>query len=165
MSFRVGFGYDVHKFDKNRELVLGGVNIEYEFGLLGHSDADCLTHAVCDALLGALGFGDIGELFPDTDPKYKNIKSLFFLSRIRELIDEAGFSIESIDATVVLQKPKIKPFKKMMASNIANALKIDTALVNIKATTTEFLGFEGRGEGVSAYAVALLKEADDVGLW
>ncbi len=165
MSFRVGFGYDVHKFDKNRELVLGGVNIEYEFGLLGHSDADCLTHAVCDALLGALGFGDIGELFPDTDPKYKNIKSLFFLSRIRELIDEAGFSIESIDATVVLQKPKIKPFKKMMASNIANALKIDAALVNIKATTTEFLGFEGRGEGVSAYAVALLKEADDVGLW
>jgi len=165
VSFRVGFGYDVHRFEKDRDLILGGVSIDYEFGLLGHSDADCLTHAVCDALLGALGFGDIGELFPDTDPKFKNIKSLFFLSRIKELIDEAGFSIESIDATLVLQEPKIKPYKRMMASNIANALRIEPALVNIKATTTEFLGFEGRGEGVSAYAVALLKEVGDVGLW
>ncbi len=165
MSFRVGFGYDVHRFVVGRPLILGGVNIEYEFGLLGHSDADCLTHAICDALVGALGFGDIGELFPDTDPKYENVKSLFFLKRIRELIDEAGFEIENIDATIVMQKPKIKEYKKVMEANIANALGVRPELVNVKATTTEFLGFEGRGEGVSAYAVVMLKEADDGGLW
>ncbi len=165
MPFRIGFGYDVHKFEKGRKLVLGGVNIDYEYGLLGYSDADCLTHAICDALLGALGFGDIGELFPDTDPQYKDIKSLFFLNRIRDLIDEAGFEIENIDATVVMQKPKIQRYKKAMVSNIASALKITQKIVNIKATTTEFLGFEGRGEGISAYAIAMLKEANNGGLW
>lgn len=165
MPFRIGFGYDVHKFEKGRKLVLGGVNIDYEYGLLGYSDADCLTHAICDALLGALGFGDIGDLFPDTDPQYKDIKSLFFLNRIRDLIDEAGFEIENIDATVVMQKPKIQRYKRAMVSNIANALKITQKIVNIKATTTEFLGFEGRGEGISAYAIAMLKEANNGGLW
>jgi len=165
VPFRIGFGYDVHKFEKGRKLVLGGVNIDYEYGLLGYSDADCLTHAICDALLGALGFGDIGDLFPDTDPQYKDIKSLFFLNRIRDLIDEAGFEIENIDATVVMQKPKIQRYKRAMVSNIANALKITQKIVNIKATTTEFLGFEGRGEGISAYAIAMLKEANNGGLW
>ena len=161
MSFRVGFGYDVHRFGKGRDLILGGVNIDYELGLIGHSDADCLTHAICDALIGALGFGDIGELFPDTDPKYKDIRSLFFLQRIRDLIDEAGFEIENIDATVVLQRPKLKPYKKAMEKNIAKALRIDPEIVNIKASTTEFLGFEGKGEGVSAYAVAMLRESHE----
>ena len=165
MSFRIGFGYDVHRFDRDRKLVLGGVNIDYEYGLLGHSDADCLTHAICDALIGALGYGDIGELFPDTDPRYKDMKSLFFLSRIRELIDEAGFVIKNIDATVVMQEPKIGPYKKTMEKNIANALKINPKVVNVKATTTEFLGFEGRKEGISAYAVAMLEEASYGGVW
>ncbi|WP_025209807.1 2-C-methyl-D-erythritol 2,4-cyclodiphosphate synthase [Hippea sp. KM1] len=157
MSFRVGFGFDVHRLIKGRPLILGGVNIEYDYGLLGHSDADCLTHAICDALIGALGIGDIGEMFPDSDPKYKDIKSLFFLQRIREIIDEAGFEVGNIDATIVMQKPKLKPYKEAMASNIAKALRIDKGIVNIKATTTELLGFEGRGEGVSAYAVAMLR--------
>ncbi|AEA33740.1 2-C-methyl-D-erythritol 2,4-cyclodiphosphate synthase [Hippea maritima] len=157
MSFRIGFGFDVHRLVKGRPLILGGVNIEYDYGLLGHSDADCLTHAICDALIGALGAGDIGELFPDNDPQYKDIKSLFFLQRIREIIDEAGFEIGNIDATVVMQRPKLKQYKKAMTSNIAKALKIDESLINIKATTTELLGFEGRGEGVSSYAVAMLR--------
>ncbi len=156
MSFRVGFGYDVHRFSEGYPLILGGVSIDYEYGLIGHSDADCLVHAICDALIGALGMGDIGELFPDSDPKYKGIKSLFFLKRIREVIEEAGFCVENIDATVVLQKPKIAPYKKAMEKNIANALEIDSNRVNVKATTTELLGFEGRGEGISAYAVVLL---------
>ncbi len=165
MSFRIGFGYDVHRFGKNRKLILGGVSINYEYGLLGHSDADCLTHAICDALIGALGYGDIGELFPDTDPKYKDIKSLFFLSRIKELINEAGFEVINIDATVVMQEPKIAPYKKAMEKNIANALKINPEKINIKASTTEFLGFEGRKEGVSAYAVAMLEEANYGRIW
>ncbi|WP_035588367.1 2-C-methyl-D-erythritol 2,4-cyclodiphosphate synthase [Hippea jasoniae] len=158
MSFRVGFGYDVHRFSEGYPLILGGVCIDYEYGLIGHSDADCLVHAICDALIGALGMGDIGELFPDSDPKYKGIKSLFFLKRIKEAIEEAGFFVENIDATVVLQKPKISPYKKAMEKNIANALEIDSNRVNVKATTTELLGFEGRGEGVSAYAVVLLED-------
>ncbi len=165
MSFRVGFGYDVHRFEKGRRLILGGVNINYKYGLLGHSDADCLTHAICDALIGALGYGDIGELFPDADPKYKDIKSLFFLNRIKELINEAGFEIINIDATVVMQEPKISPYKKAMEKNIANALKINSEKINIKASTTELLGFEGRKEGVSAYAVAMLEEGGYGRIW
>ncbi len=165
MSFRIGFGYDVHRFEEGRKLTLGGVNINYKYGLLGHSDADCLTHAICDALIGALGYGDIGELFPDTDPKYKDIKSLFFLSRIKELINEAGFEIINIDATVVMQEPKISPYKKAMEKNIANALKINSEKINIKASTTEFLGFEGRKEGISAYAVVMLEEAGYGRVW
>ncbi len=165
MSFRIGFGYDVHRLEKGRKLILGGVDINYKYGLLGHSDADCLTHAICDALIGALGYGDIGELFPDTDSKYKDMKSLFFLSRIKELINEAGFEVINIDATVVMQEPKISPYKRAMEKNIANALKINTEKINIKASTTEFLGFEGKKEGVSAYAVAMLEEAGYGRIW
>ncbi len=158
MSVRVGFGFDVHRMVKDRKLVLGGVNIDYEYGLLGHSDADCLVHAVCDALLGALGIGDIGDMFPDSDPEYKDVKSLFFLKRIKDILKESGFSILNIDTTLVMEKPKISPYKDAMRANIANALEIDAKIVNIKATTTEGLGFEGRKEGVSAYAVATLIE-------
>ncbi len=158
MSFRVGFGFDVHRLVKGRELVLGGVNIDYEYGLLGHSDADCLVHAVCDALLGALGIGDIGDLFPDSDMQYKDVKSLFFLRRIKDILKEAGFRILNIDTTLVMQKPKIAQYKDAMRTNIANALEINNNIVNIKATTTEGMGFEGRGEGVSAYAVCTLIE-------
>jgi 2-C-methyl-D-erythritol 2,4-cyclodiphosphate synthase len=158
MSFRVGFGFDVHKMVKDRKLILGGVNIDYEYGLLGHSDADCLVHAICDALLGALGVGDIGEMFPDSDPQYKDVKSLFFLKRIKDIIKEAGFRILNIDTTIVMQKPKVTVYKPAMKSNIANALEINPDIVNIKATTTEGMGFEGAGEGVSAYAVVTLTE-------
>lgn len=158
MSFRVGFGFDVHRMVKERELVLGGVKIDYEYGLLGHSDADCLVHAICDALLGALGIGDIGEMFPDSDSCYKDMRSLFFLRRIKDIIKESGFRILNIDSTLVMQKPKISPYKKAMRENIANTLGISLDIVNIKATTTEGLGYEGRKEGVSAYAVATLIE-------
>ncbi len=158
MSFRVGFGFDVHRLVKDRALVLGGVSIDYEYGLLGHSDADCLVHAVCDALLGALGIGDIGEMFPDSDARYKDIKSLFFLRRVKDIIKEAGFRILNIDTTIVMQEPKIGKYKKAMRESMANALGIKPELVNIKATTTEGLGFEGEKKGVSAYAVATLIE-------
>ncbi len=158
MSFRVGFGFDVHRLVKDRALVLGGVRIDYEYGLLGHSDADCLVHAVCDALLGALGIGDIGEMFPDSDARYKDIKSLFFLRRVKDIIKEAGFRILNIDTTIVMQEPKIGKYKKAMRESMANALGIKPELVNIKATTTEGLGFEGEKKGVSAYAVATLIE-------
>ncbi len=158
MSFRVGFGFDVHKFSRGRELILGGVKIDHEYGLLGHSDADCLVHAICDALLGALGIGDIGELFPDTDDRYRDVKSLFFLRRIKDLVDEAGFQIVNIDTTLVMQEPKISKYKKAMRNTIAKALEISPQIVNIKATTTEGLGPEGRKEGVSAYAVVTLVE-------
>ncbi len=158
MSFRVGFGFDVHRFEKGRPLILGGVKIDYEYGLLGHSDADCLIHAICDALLGALGVGDIGELFPDSEKRYKDIKSVFFLKHIKDIIDEAGFRILNIDTTLVLQEPKIGKYKKAMRNTIAKALEINPEIVNIKATTTEGLGPEGRKEGVSAYAVVTLIE-------
>ncbi len=158
MSFRVGFGFDVHRLVKDRELILGGVRIDYNLGLLGHSDADCLVHAICDALLGALGIGDIGEMFPDSDSQYKDVRSLFFLRRIKDIIKESGFRILNIDSTLVMQNPKISPYKKAMRENIANALGIGLDVVNIKATTTEGLGYEGRKEGVSAYAVATLIE-------
>ena len=158
MSLRVGFGFDVHRMVKDRDLVLGGVKIDYEYGLLGHSDADCLVHAVCDALLGALGIGDIGDLFPDNDPKYKDVKSLFFLRRIKDILNEAGFRVLNIDTTIVMQKPKVSQYKDAMRTNIANALEINAKIVNIKATTTEGMGFEGVGEGASAYAVATLIE-------
>ncbi len=158
MSFRVGFGFDVHRFVENREFILGGVKIEHDYGLLGHSDADCLVHAICDALLGALGIGDIGEMFPDKDERYRDIRSLFFLRRIKDILKEAGFRILNIDTTVVLQKPKIGKYKRAMKENIAKALEIESNIVNIKATTTEGLGFEGDGSGVSAYAVVMLIE-------
>jgi 2-C-methyl-D-erythritol 2,4-cyclodiphosphate synthase len=153
---RVGFGYDVHRLVEGRPLVLGGVQVPYGKGLLGHSDADVLVHAVMDALLGAAGAGDIGRLFPDSDDRYKGIKSLILLSRVRQVLDEKGFAVGNIDAVVVAQKPKLAPYIEEMNLNIARALGIEPARVNVKATTTEGLGFTGTGEGIAAYATALL---------
>ncbi len=153
---RVGFGYDVHRLEKGYKFILGGVEIPFDLGLKGHSDADVLTHAIIDALLGAAAMRDIGFHFPDTDPKYKGISSLKLLSHTRDLLKEHNWQIINIDATVVLQRPKIKDFIPQMIENIASTLQIDISCVNVKATTTEHLGHEGRGEGVSAYAVAML---------
>lgn len=150
---RIGFGYDVHKLVKERKLILGGVEIPSEFGLLGHSDADVLLHAVMDALLGACALGDIGKFFPDTDESFKDISSVALLENVSRIIEENGFEVNNIDATVALQRPKIAPYIGNMRKNIADALKTDVSNVGVKATTTEKLGFEGRGEGVSAYAV------------
>jgi len=155
---RVGMGYDVHKLVKGRELVLGGVTIEYEMGLLGHSDADVLTHAVCDAILGAAGMGDIGQHFPDSDPRYKNIHSIDLLKNIAGKIVQKRFSVANIDATVIAEQPKMAPYREKMRQNIAGALEIDPAFVNVKATTTEGLGFTGKGEGIAAMCVALLHD-------
>lgn len=154
---KIGIGYDVHKLVKGRKLILGGVDIPYELGLDGHSDADVLLHAIADAILGAAKMGDIGKLFPDTDPKYKGADSLVLLSQVTKKIAEAGFEIEDIDSVVVAQKPKLSPYRKKMRENIAKAIGVDIKCVGVKATTSEGLGFEGRGEGISAQAVALLK--------
>ena len=153
---RIGNGYDVHKLTDNRPLILGGVEIEYEKGLLGHSDADVLVHAIMDALLGAAALGDIGKHFPDTDPKYKGISSIYLLECVARLLKENGYSIENIDSIVAAQRPKLSPHIEKMTENIANALGIEKSRVSVKATTTEGLGFEGRGEGISAYAVCLI---------
>ena len=157
MSFKIGHGYDVHKLVPERRLVLGGVDIPYEYGLLGHSDADVLTHAIMDALIGALGLGDIGRHFPDTDDKYKNISSIELLKKVKEMIEENNSSVANIDATVILQRPKIAPYIENMRSNIAETLGINTSYVNIKATTEEGLGFTGRKEGIAAHAVVLIE--------
>lgn len=153
---RIGNGYDVHKLTDNRPLILGGVEIEYEKGLLGHSDADVLVHAIIDALLGAAALGDIGKHFPDTDPKYKGISGIYLLECVARLLKEKGYSIENIDSIVAAQRPKLSPHIEKMTENIANALGIEKSRVSVKATTTEGLGFEGRGEGISAYAVCLI---------
>jgi len=155
-DIRVGFGYDVHPCVKYRALILGGVKIEHEMGLAGYSDADVLSHAICDALIGALGIGDIGEHFPDYDPKNKARSSLEFLLEIGKFLNSKGWQIVNIDATVVMQRPKISKYKDKMASNISKALGISKEKVNIKATTTEGLGFTGREEGVAAYAVGII---------
>lgn len=156
---RVGFGYDVHKIVEGRPLVLGGVNIPYEKGLLGHSDADVLTHAIMDALLGAAGAGDIGRHFPDSDRQYKGISSLILLSRVRDILAQKGLTVGNIDSVIVAQAPKLAPFMEEMKINVAEALRIKPAQVNVKATTTEGLGFAGSGEGIAAYAVAMILEA------
>jgi 2-C-methyl-D-erythritol 2,4-cyclodiphosphate synthase len=153
---RVGFGYDVHRLVDGRPLVLGGVKIPYEKGLLGHSDADVLVHAVMDALLGAAGAGDIGRHFPDTDDRYKGIESLKLLSRVGAILHEKGFTVGNIDSVIVAQKPKLAPYIEEMELNMAKALGIDPARVNVKATTTEGLGFTGTGEGIAAYGTALI---------
>ena len=153
---RIGFGYDVHQLVEERPLILGGVTIPYEKGLLGHSDADVLIHAIMDALLGAAALGDIGKHFPDTDPAYKDADSRKLLAQVSSLLSQEGFSIENIDATIIAQKPKLAGFIPTMVKNIQAVLGLDVA-VNVKATTTEHLGFEGRGEGISACAVCLLK--------
>lgn len=156
--FRVGHGYDVHRFAPERKLILGGVEIEYEVGLLGHSDADVLTHAVCDALLGALALGDIGKHFPDSDSSYKNANSIELLKKCFNLIEENGYIISNIDATVIAQKPKISSYTDMMRKNISDACKTKIHNVSVKATTEEGLGFTGSLEGISAHAVALIKK-------
>lgn len=157
---RVGFGYDVHSLVPNRPLILGGVRIPYLYGLQGHSDADVLLHAICDALLGAIAEGDIGRHFPDTDPQYRDIRSTLLLERVLTKVKEKGFHLINVDATIVAQKPKFLDFIPRMVSEIAQILKIDTARINVKATTTEGLGFTGRGEGIAAYAVALVEEGE-----
>lgn len=153
---RVGIGYDVHKLTENRDLILGGVNIPYEKGLLGHSDADVLVHAIMDSLLGAAAMGDIGKHFPDNDNSFKDINSLFLLEKVYELLLKEDYIISNIDATIVCQKPKLAPYIDQMRKNIANILKLDANQVNIKATTTESLGFEGRKEGISSHSVCLV---------
>lgn len=155
---RFGIGYDVHRLVEGRALMLGGVNIPYEMGLEGHSDADVLIHAIMDALLGAAALGDIGRHFPDTDPRYKGISSVLLLERVKESVGEAGFRINNIDSIIVAQKPKLAPFINEMTAVLARALKVPAGQVNIKATTTEGLGFTGTGEGIAAYAIASLEE-------
>lgn len=153
---RIGHGYDVHRLCENRKLILGGVEIEYEKGLLGHSDADVLLHAISDALLGAAAMGDIGCLFPDTDPKYEGADSLVLLKDVAEKIKEKGYFTVNIDATVLAQRPKLKPFIPRMRENIANAIGVDVDCVSVKATTEEGLGFTGTGEGIAAHCVCLI---------
>ena len=153
---RVGMGYDVHRLIPDRDLIIGGVKIPFEKGLLGHSDADVLLHAVMDALLGAAALGDIGRHFPDTDPAYKGISSVLLLEKVRDLLESHGFSIGNIDATVIAQRPKMAPHIPQMEENMAKALGIPKDCINIKATTEEKLGFTGREEGIAAQAVCLL---------
>lgn len=153
---RVGIGYDVHAFVAGRKLMLGGVEIPYTHGLDGHSDADVVLHAICDALLGAAGKGDIGELFPNTDPKYKNISSSLLLKQVSQLVTDEGWKIQNVDVAVLAQAPKLMPYKSKMKFHIAFELALDESQVNVKATTNEGLGFIGRQEGISAYAVTLL---------
>lgn len=155
---RVGIGYDVHRLAGKETLILGGVSVPYEKGLEGHSDADVLIHSVMDALLGACAMGDIGRLFPDTDEVYKGISSLKLLEQVGEKIRGGGFAVENIDATVIAQAPKLSPYMEEMKNNIANVLCISPEKVNVKATTTEYLGFEGRGEGIAAMAIASVTE-------
>ena len=153
---RIGMGYDVHKLVEGRPLILGGVNIPYEKGLLGHSDADCLTHAIMDSLLGAAAMGDIGKHFPDTDPKYEGADSLKLLEEVRDMLDKKNYIIGNIDATIIAQKQKMLPHIENMRQKIADTLSIEISRVNIKATTEEGLGFTGTGEGISSQAVCML---------
>lgn len=157
---RIGQGYDVHRLVPERKLILGGVEIPFTLGLLGHSDADVLLHAICDAVLGALGEGDIGRHFPDTDPAYRGISSLKLLREVMALAEGKGYVIGNIDATVIAQRPKLADHIRAMVENIAEACDTDIARVNVKATTTEELGFEGRGEGIAAFAVVLLQRIE-----
>lgn len=158
---RVGLGYDVHKLVDDRDLIMGGVKIPYEKGLLGHSDADVLLHAIMDALLGAAALGDIGKHFPDTDPAYKRISSLDLLSHVGKLIENEGYMISNIDATIIAQAPKMRPYIDEMRANIARTLGIELSAVNVKATTEEGLGFTGEGLGISAQAIAGLESIFD----
>ncbi len=157
---RIGHGYDVHRLTEGRRLILGGVDIPYELGLLGHSDADVLLHAVCDALLGAAALGDIGKLFPDNDESFKDADSTVLLHKVGIRLRSAGYKVSNIDATVIAQAPKLAPHISLMRSNIARALGIDVSLVSVKATTEEHLGFTGEGKGISAHAVCLIESAE-----
>ncbi len=153
---RVGFGYDVHAFQEGRPLILGGVSIPHTLGLAGHSDADVLLHAICDALLGAAALGDIGRHFPDVDPAFKGVSSLLLLEKTVRLVAQEGFTISNIDSTLVAQRPRLSPFIPRMTEEISRCAGLSSSCVNVKATTTEHLGFAGREEGIAAYAVALL---------
>lgn len=155
---RIGFGYDVHELVENRKLILGGIYIPYKLGLLGHSDADVLVHSIMDSILGALGLGDIGKLFPDTDMQYKDISSLILLERVYNAMIEKGYIIGNIDATIAAQKPKLAPYIDEMRLAIAKVLQTSVDNINVKATTTEKLGFVGREQGMSSYSVCLLQE-------
>ena len=154
---RIGLGYDVHAFAEGRKLIIGGVDIPYKWGLDGHSDADVLVHAIMDALVGAMRAGDIGKLFPDTDPAYEGADSIKLLEHVGNLVREQGWNIVDIDSVLMIQEPKMSPHREQMRRNIAAALRIPVDNIGVKATTTEWLGYEGRGEGVSAQAVALLE--------
>ena len=160
-NLRIGHGYDVHRLVEGRKLILGGVDIPWEKGLLGHSDADVLVHAVMDALTGAARLGDIGKLFQDTDPRYAGISSLKLLAEVGRLLGEKGFAVVNIDAVLLAQAPKVGPYRPQMAANIAAALGIDPEQVNVKATTEEGLGFTGDGSGMAAHAVALLEKLNE----
>ncbi len=157
-SLRIGHGYDVHRLTENRPLILGGVTVPFERGLLGHSDADVLTHALMDALLGAAALGDIGKHFPDTDPAYAGADSLVLLRRVTELLAEEGFTVVNADATVLAQRPKLAAYIPQMREHLAAAMGTETARVSVKATTEEGLGFTGRGEGIAAHVVALIEK-------
>lgn len=156
IPFRVGQGFDVHRLVEGRKCILGGVEIPHEKGLLGHSDADVLLHAISDALLGAIGSGDIGMHFPDTDPRWKGADSLVLLSRVGEIVREAGYEIGNVQGTVICERPKIRPHVEAMRENISKALRVEVDRIGIQGTTTEKLGFPGRGEGIAAQAVALV---------
>lgn len=155
---RIGHGYDVHKFAENRKLILGGVEIPYELGLLGHSDADVILHAIMDALLGAAALGDIGKLFPDNDDEFLNADSMKLLNKTVFVLSENGYKIGNIDATVIAQKPKLKDYISAMRENIAKVCGVDVSFISVKATTEEGLGFTGRKEGIAAHAVCLIEE-------
>lgn len=157
---RVGFGYDVHRLEPMKSLVIGGVSIPHSKGAVGHSDADVLIHAICDALLGAAGLEDIGHYFPDTDPQWKNIDSTILLKKVVAILKERGFSVNNIDSTVVLQEPKIAPYLLKMKDILAACVEVDSTRISIKATTTEHLGFEGKQEGIAAYAVATIYQSE-----
>lgn len=158
MSMRIGTGYDVHRLIENRKLILGGVDIPYEKGLLGHSDADVLIHAIMDALLGSVALGDIGKLFPDNDNSFKDISSILLLQRVGALLKEKGFTVVNIDSTIIAQRPKLAPYIEKMRHNIAEALNISPDDISVKATTEEGLGFTGSGEGIAAQAVCLIQK-------
>lgn len=160
---RIGHGFDVHRLTPGRKLILGGVEIPFELGLLGHSDADVLCHAISDALLGALALGDIGQHFPDTDPRWQGADSLLLLGQVMCLVHEAGYAVVNIDATLILQRPRVAPHVPRMRANIAAALGVEVAAVSVKATTSEGMGYEGRGEGASCHAVALLRKISAAG--
>ena len=155
---RIGTGYDVHRFSDGRPLVLGGVTIPFEKGLAGHSDADVLIHAVCDALLGALALGDIGKHFPSTDPKYKNVSSITLLNEVATMVSSRGYRVNNIDSVIVAEEPRMSPYAEQMRKNIADAVGVNLGQVSVKSTTTERLGFAGRKEGIAAQALALLAE-------
>ena len=161
-NFRIGHGYDVHRLCENRKLIIGGVEIPSERGLLGHSDADVLLHAITDAMLGAAALGDIGRHFPDNDEKYRGASSLHLLVLVKNMLSDCGYNVSNVDATVILQRPKIAPYIDKMISNVAFALGIDISDVNIKATTEEGLGFSGSGDGAAAHAVVLIEKAETV---